>query len=815
MLTSIFKSAIVVLALLSLQEVTSQTIFRGKVLDNQKKTPIKEARISISGQGVGTLSNDLGYFVYSKYHEVIDINSELRITAPGYEDIIRKGDEIRDLLTNVNTVYLEKDNTKRTKKQDLNSIGLYWDLSSLTDDYNFDKIWESLQNFINSEKVKTIDLYLFNSELLENDRIAVSNESLQALREKIGGLNHNGLSNYNVIEEKDNDAIVLVSNGAPTFGEPKISGDIPYYPLIIGKDRDETYLNSIISFSNGKFIGIRTDSKSKTEDKNTVYLKGKVTSDFGPLQGVNISKRDDFKEYFSGSDGSFEIPVKDGDMLKFDFIGMASKEFLYQKEETTFLEVELNSISEILEEVILLERQSKSGDVVTAQGIENKDRLGYKIDSFTEEQIRSSDIFVSDILRRAQFPGVVITGFGSAASISIIRSSNLTITGDINPLYVIDGVPITNTTLAQINLFIDAQNVKKVSIVKSLAGTTRYGSLGRNGVIFITTKSGSGGVKNAKERRSKLFQPTGRNYTENLTFLNEKEYNESYISDLKQLSSLSEQFTFYKTLEASRKPNMAFYIDMAQYFMSQDKKIGNEILEDLIQLANTNAKVLRVVAYLYEASGENNKARLLYERIAKLAPREAQSYRDLALIYKEVGEYNKSLELYINMLTDKVKGIDFTGIQPVLQSELSHLVAHHKNKIAFDRLPNEWLRVGYRLDLRMALTWSDRTAPFEFQFVNPKKKYFNWTHTIDQNKRLLLEEQNQGFQSREFIVDDAPSGDWLVNIQYLGEADEFAIPPYLKYTVYHNYGTPQETKEIKVVKLYLQEEKVTLSKISS
>ena len=86
---------------------------------------------------------------------------------------------------------------------------------------------------------------------------------------------------------------------------------------------------------------------------------------------------------------------------------------------------------------------------------------------------------------------------------------------------------------------------------------------------------------------------------------------------------------------------------------------------------------------------------------------------------------------------------------------------------------------------------------------------------LKQNKRRLYEEQDQGFQMEEFIIDDAPAGDWIVNIQYLGDKDKFALPPYLKYTVYHNYGTAQERKEVKVVKLYLQDEKVTLSRISS
>ena len=140
------------------------------------------------------------------------------------------------------------------------------------------------------------------------------------------------------------------------------------------------------------------------------------------------------------------------------------------------------------------------------------------------------------------------------------------------------------------------------------------------------------------------------------------------------------------------------------------------------------------------------------------------------------------------MLGEQIAGVNFDGLEKPLKSELSRLIALHKDKIDFARLPNQWLRVGFNIDLRMVIDWTDRNVPFEFQFVNPQKKFFKWTHTLDQNKERLVSEQENGYQTEEFIIDDAPSGNWLVNIQYLGEEDHITIPPYLKYTIYRNYG---------------------------
>ena len=369
--------------------------------------------------------------------------------------------------------------------------------------------------------------------------------------------------------------------------------------------------------------------------------------------------------------------------------------------------------------------------------------------------------------------------------------------------------------MADINSFVDPQNIESITVIKSsAAASARYGTIGIGGAIIIRTKTGAARVSDGGPSVQSLLV-RGNNYKENVPLLNLSSQKASYILELEQLSTIEERYLRYKQLEETREPSLEFYIDMAQHFQSYNQRIANEILNKLVTIGSTNIKVLRVVAYLYEVRGAVDKARLLYERIVKIAPREAQSYRDLAMIYQEVGEYNKALELYINMLGGQLMGVNFTGLEKPIGSELSRLVARHKDKIEFDRLPNEWLQVGYNVDLRMVIEWSDRAAPFEFQFVNPNKKYFNWVHTLDQNKRRLYEEQDQGFQMEEFIIDDAPSGDWIVNIQYLGEKDEFTLPTYLKYTVYHNYGTPQETKEVKVIKLYLQDEKVTLGKINS
>jgi uncharacterized protein YfaP (DUF2135 family) len=112
---------------------------------------------------------------------------------------------------------------------------------------------------------------------------------------------------------------------------------------------------------------------------------------------------------------------------------------------------------------------------------------------------------------------------------------------------------------------------------------------------------------------------------------------------------------------------------------------------------------------------------------------------------------------------------------------------------------------NFKIDLRLTASWSDANAPFEFQFVNPNNRFYNWNSdtTFNENKK-------KGVTMEEFVIDDALPGHWLVNIRYIGSEDQSPVPPYLKYTVYKNYGTLNEQKKTKLIKLDDQLRKVTL-----
>jgi TonB-dependent SusC/RagA subfamily outer membrane receptor len=146
--------------------------------------------------------------------------------------------------------------------------------------------------------------------------------------------------------------------------------------------------------------------------------------------------------------------------------------------------------------------------VVTALGIKREQRaLGYafaEVDGNDLKKARETNIINS---LAGKVAGLVITGGagGPAGSSRVIIRGNTTITGNNQPLYVVDGVPIDNSNYGQVGggkysggqdfgdaiSAINPDDVDKISVLKGPSASALYGSRAGNGVILITTKKGS------------------------------------------------------------------------------------------------------------------------------------------------------------------------------------------------------------------------------------------------------------------------------------------------------------------------------------
>ena len=151
--------------------------------------------------------------------------------------------------------------------------------------------------------------------------------------------------------------------------------------------------------------------------------------------------------------------------------------------------------------------------VVTAVGIQRAERsLGYSVSKVdADETIQKAE---PDLIRSldGKIPGVVInspSGAAGSATRMTIRG-NSSFLGNNQPLYVVDGVPYSNTEVASSNQAteaggaygsgistLDPNDIESMNVLKGAAAAALYGSRAANGVVLITTKSGSKGGKKA------------------------------------------------------------------------------------------------------------------------------------------------------------------------------------------------------------------------------------------------------------------------------------------------------------------------------
>ena len=232
-------------------------------------------------------------------------------------------------------------------------------------------------------------------------------------------------------------------------------------------------------------------------------VSGKVTSpeDGSTLPGVNVVLKGTTNGTVTDADGNYKLNVPSaGGALVFSFIGLQTQEVSIG--ERSVVDIGLGLDVKQLTEV-----------VVTAAGIErDKKALGYSIANVSGNALQQRS--EPDPLRALQgkMPGVIINGSGGApgqsTKINIRGFSSLT--GNTQPLFVVDGIPFDNsvnesfgasrgTQFSNRGFDLDPNNIESITVLKGAAAAALYGSRATNGVVVVTTKAGKKGSKKGLE----------------------------------------------------------------------------------------------------------------------------------------------------------------------------------------------------------------------------------------------------------------------------------------------------------------------------
>ena len=225
------------------------------------------------------------------------------------------------------------------------------------------------------------------------------------------------------------------------------------------------------------FIGIGLVTAQVTKVTGTVISE----EDGLPVVGASILVKGTAVGTVTDMDGKFQLPnvPSSAKTLVISFIGMKSQELPIKQT----MNIVLKPDTETLEEVVVLGYGSgkKIGSIVGSVAKVNSEKLSAKpvanaMDAL-QGQVSGLQVYTS-------------SGEPGSSSSSYIRGVG-SLTADNEPLYVLDGTPVSSSVMVMMN----PNDFESVTVLKDASATSIYGSRAANGVIYITTKRGRVGEK--------------------------------------------------------------------------------------------------------------------------------------------------------------------------------------------------------------------------------------------------------------------------------------------------------------------------------
>lgn len=220
-------------------------------------------------------------------------------------------------------------------------------------------------------------------------------------------------------------------------------------------------------------LGIGTSFAQKS-------ISGQITgSDGEALSGATVQVRGTTTGAFSDAEGRFNISVpSDESVLVISFIGYETQEITVGDQ--TVINCSLVSIGLNVDEI-----------VITAFGLErDKKAITYAAQNVNSQDMKEARPLnvVNGLSGKVAGISVARSGAGVGGASKVVLRGNRSIAGSSQPIYIVDGVP-----MGQDISNLSPDDIESITVLKGANAAALYGSRANNGVIVVTTKTGSGG----------------------------------------------------------------------------------------------------------------------------------------------------------------------------------------------------------------------------------------------------------------------------------------------------------------------------------
>lgn len=228
-----------------------------------------------------------------------------------------------------------------------------------------------------------------------------------------------------------------------------------------------------------------------TANAQTRKISGTVTSsdDGSPIPGVTVLIKGTSNGVLTDINGKYLISVPgNGAILQYSFVGMEKKEA--EVGASDIIDISMVPVATTLDQI-----------VVIGYGSQIKSKVTGNISNVSGNLIKNTPVPSVQQALQGKTAGVFVEGNNGKVSSQTrmrIRGSS-SITANNEPLFIVDGVPLSTESLNQTGASIDPlssinfNDIESIDILKDASSTAIYGSRGANGVVLITTKKGKAG----------------------------------------------------------------------------------------------------------------------------------------------------------------------------------------------------------------------------------------------------------------------------------------------------------------------------------
>ncbi|UII79776.1 TonB-dependent receptor plug domain-containing protein [Flagellimonas sp. CMM7] len=698
--------------------------------------------------------------------------------------------------------------------QENKNVTICWDVSLSMKNRDIDKEYYFLDAYFKTIQNADVTLLTFSNQVISKNDFTVASGNWSGIKENLNTIKYDGATSYEELGAyADKGEVLLFTDGKQNTSSSSPSFEGELYIINSNQDFDRASLNLLSIVNNGNLVDLLDKSNAKTSKQNQKEYSGKIYNGTQGLASAKIYiKSFPAEQVSSDIQGNFKIKGAVGDTL---VVSYGNKVTEHPLDNNFALNFSFEESGIQLDEVIVTEKVPvQEEEITTAYGKENKDKIGYAVQSISDEEIAPVSTTVNNAVQ-GKFSGVSL-GQNEDLSEVKMRPSN-SILGNNYGLIVVDGVPMerSNSATGEIadTSFIDPQNIASITVLKGLSATNRYGSEGANGVLLITTKTAT--FDGPRKQKKDLARLTNNVYDGKIK-VNSKTLVTPYLKELKKGKNLQEAYDIYLDQRNKYWNTSEYLLDVYGFFYASNREVAERILSNVLEKKDTSYEELRGMFLKSEESRNHKMALLAANKMLETFPNKIQPYFDVAMANKNSGNYQSALDMFNNIANGKANAkLNFGSLEKVVGTEIRNLINKERKNLDIKKVNQKYLN-NLTYNARLMLDWNNPDAEFVVQFVNPQKRFFNWEHTDTSDKKRILDELQHGFANEQFeIVGADTKGDWILNVTYLGNRTSGnKAPTFLKCTVQYNFGKPNQTSEEHLVRLQDTDDEQQLAKFT-